>query len=178
MLNVVTRIVAVILIIVMTASLVLYVLGMRSMYVVSNSMSPTFSRGSLLIVSRDHDHPRVGDIIAFEPEWFTQGVVTHRVHAIRGSEIFTKGDNNPVVDPAPVTSDRVDGRVLIIVPFAGLLVNTPVLTAFIVIFNILVLMSLVIQHFDNSRNDSRNGSKISHTEGKLLMSRYSDKSYE
>ena len=76
--------------------------------VVSGSMQPTLSLGSLvLVVPRDADAVRVGDVITFSPPGDNTRTVTHRIVDVqgRGDElvVHTRGDANPVADPWTLT---------------------------------------------------------------------------
>jgi len=65
--------------------------------VISDSMKPDFQRGDLVMTQAIFKEPQVGDIITFK----AQGVlnsVTHRVITVRGDNVITKGDNNPLPD--------------------------------------------------------------------------------
>src|SRR5919199_501373 len=75
--------------------------------VVSGSMQPTLPLGSLVIVvPRDPDAVRVGDVITFSPPGENR-TVTHRVVDVQGSgtklRVHTRGDANPVADPWTLT---------------------------------------------------------------------------
>jgi signal peptidase I len=72
--------------------------------VVSGSMQPTLPLGSLVVVlPRDADAVRVGDVITFRPPGDDTRTVTHRVVDVEGSgddlRVHTRGDANPVADP-------------------------------------------------------------------------------
>lgn len=92
--------------------------------IMSNSMHPTFSRGSIVIVQKITNSMdiSIGDIIQYEAEG---RMITHRVIAIdtaddgSGNRIFTtKGDNSPSRD-RPVSADHVFGIIRSTVPYIG-----------------------------------------------------------
>lgn len=97
----------------------------KPVVIMSNSMVPIFSRGSIVVVQRLQDplDIKMGDIIQYEAE---NKIITHRVVAIEtaksdgsGGLVFTtKGDNNPSKDP-PVSEDAVVGIVRSTVPYVG-----------------------------------------------------------
>lgn len=109
-------------------ALVLFMTGAftyKPIVIMSNSMVPVFSRGSVVIVQpvRSPVDIHVGDIIQYEAE---NKMITHRVVKIDTSEddtgdlVFTtKGDNNPSKDP-PVKQSQVVGIIRSTVPYAGL----------------------------------------------------------
>src|SRR5919199_538737 len=72
--------------------------------VVSGSMQPALPLGSLVVVvPRDADAVRVGDVITFSPPGDDTHTVTHRVVDVQGSgdqlRVHTRGDANPAADP-------------------------------------------------------------------------------
>jgi signal peptidase I len=72
--------------------------------VVSGSMQPTLPLGSLvLVVPRDADAVKAGDVITFSPPGDNTRTVTHRIVDVQGSgdalRVHTRGDANPVADP-------------------------------------------------------------------------------
>lgn len=109
------------------AALIMFMTGVfayKPSAIMSNSMVPTFSRGSLVIVQnlRDPMDINVGDIIQYERH---DEMITHRVVAITqaddgsGNRVFiTKGDNNPSRDE-PVSQDHVTGIVQAQIPYIG-----------------------------------------------------------
>lgn len=95
--------------------------------VLSGSMRPTFSEGSL-ILSRANPQGtyRTGDIIVFKTP--SDVLVTHRVQEVvpEGSNQVryrTKGDANDAADPDLVAPEQVRGVVFFWVPFLGRVVS-------------------------------------------------------
>lgn len=111
----------------MMVTLVLFMTGVftyKPVVIMSNSMVPIFSRGSIVVVQRLNDPMdiQIGDIIQYEAE---NKIITHRVVAIdtaeddSGDRVFTtKGDNNPSKD-TPVNESHVVGIVRSTVPYVG-----------------------------------------------------------
>lgn len=94
--------------------------------VLSGSMEPAISTGSIL-VSRpvSPDEIRVGDIITFTGS-ARERLITHRVTAIGQSDgiVFTtKGDANNAQDPIPVPAENVVGKVIVHLPFIGFIMS-------------------------------------------------------
>lgn len=93
--------------------------GVRLYAVESDSMTPAFDRGALVL-----DLPvtsstvlAVGDVITFHP---TPGyTTTHRIAAIDQNGITTKGDANSSTDVGYIQSGMVVGRFAYAVPYAG-----------------------------------------------------------
>lgn len=95
---------------------------MQVMYVVSNSMLPTFQQGDLLVLSREPQGLAVGDIVGYRAGWADDHVVTHRVMDIVKEEFVAKGDNNPSTDP-PFPKEDLVGEVVGIIPKGGYFFN-------------------------------------------------------
>lgn len=106
---------------------VLFVAGIlpyKPIAIMSNSMSPTFGRGSVVIskkVGKKYDEIKEGDVIEFQT---TKGVVVHRVVSINkskdGKYIFiTKGDANKTNDKIAIEEDQVVGIGKLYIPYIG-----------------------------------------------------------
>lgn len=97
----------------------------QSYVVRSDSMEPAIEAGDLVIVnSVPAQDIEAGDVIAYDSG---DRVVTHRVVDVLdhgGSvEFRTKGDANEEPDPHPVAADAVVGRVMVMVPVIGYVVD-------------------------------------------------------
>lgn len=86
--------------------------------VLSGSMEPTFSRGTLLIVKRIKE-PKVGDIVVYQSG---KSLVVHRVVGIEGDMVITQGDANNAADE-PFPKSEIKGVVAGWIPGVGLAVN-------------------------------------------------------
>ena len=98
--------------------------GYHRYVLVGHSMEPHIHRGSLVF---DEVVPvndlRVGDVVTYVPPGLTKPL-SHRIisrRAIHGTLVFrTKGDNNPVADPARFTfNEPTQARVRFAIPYAG-----------------------------------------------------------
>ena len=95
----------------------------HQIYIVqSNSMSPTFKTGSLLIIKKvDAAAIRENDISTFRRNR-DNVATTHRVMRIlndEGLQFVTRGDANNVDDPLPVSAEDVSGIVVASLPYIG-----------------------------------------------------------
>lgn len=116
-----------VMLVIVMAVLVMFMTGFftyRPLAIVSNSMVPVFSRGSMVVTEKISNpmDVRVGDILQYEAAGRT---ITHRVVGVdtttdgSGQRIFTtKGDNSPSPDQ-PVASSQVVGIVRAQVPYIG-----------------------------------------------------------
>jgi len=77
-----------------------------------SSMSPTLRAADVLhVVPCAPESVALGDVVVYEPEEGGDAVV-HRVVAMDGQWITTRGDANADADPLPVARDRILGRVV------------------------------------------------------------------
>ena len=94
-------------------------LGFQEYNVISGSMEPSISVGSIVYVSQtSFDELKDGDVIAFE---VGASVVTHRIvlKDETSQQITTKGDANENPDFMPVPYGNVKGKVVAHVPIIG-----------------------------------------------------------
>lgn len=90
--------------------------------IASGSMSPTFTKGSVVIIKKvnDKDKIKIGDITAYRYEG---RVIIHRVNRIveiKGEKFYyTKGDANEDEDNYKVESDNIIGVVTVALPLIG-----------------------------------------------------------
>ena len=95
------------------------VAGLQAYNVISGSMEPTISVGSIVYVkAEDFSKLKEGDIIAFNAG---ASVVTHRIMEIDAQSmlITTKGDANESADFTPVAYTNVIGKVVADFPVIG-----------------------------------------------------------
>ena len=89
----------------------------------SSSMEPAMRAGALaMMLPIEAEDVKVGDIIAFEPPWDPDVIVSHRVIGVRYDEqiLFdTKGDATEDSDPYYVPARNVHGKVIFSIPYLG-----------------------------------------------------------
>ena len=95
------------------------VLGIGSAVVISGSMEDAISINDMIITVRQKAyHP--GDIVMYETEGHP---VTHRIVDKAGDAFITKGDANNTADSEPVPVDKIAGKVVWIIPGAGVVLS-------------------------------------------------------
>lgn len=102
--------------------------------VLTGSMEPTFSPGTLLLVKETNSIEK-GDIVVYQSG---QSLVVHRVRALDGDLIITQGDANNTPDE-PFFKDQVKGKVIAWLPHVGTiaeLLRTPAAVLLILILAI------------------------------------------
>lgn len=87
--------------------------------VLSGSMEPTFSKGSLLIVKETKD-VKQGDIIVYQSG---SELIVHRVIKVDQNQITTQGDANNIADPT-FDKTQIKGVVILWIPVLGSIANT------------------------------------------------------
>ncbi len=90
--------------------------------VLSGSMEPAIKMGSVVIIKQADDY-KTGDIITFGEMTKTKTPTTHRIvdTEVVSNEVYyiTKGDANNAEDSNKISESKVIGKVLFSVPYAG-----------------------------------------------------------
>ena len=102
----------------------MHVAGYRLFPTLGDSMEPASSAGSLLIARLTAPEDiRSSDFIVFPESSPTLPFTTHRVDVFltdgERAVAITKGDNNSVFDPEPLTLDGPVARVVLAIPLVG-----------------------------------------------------------
>lgn len=92
-----------------------FILGIRSFDVLTGSMEPEISTGSMVFTMDAADY-QTGDIITFKRGNIS---ITHRIFAVVNGQYQTKGDANKSPDPQLVKKADVIGRDFFIIPYLG-----------------------------------------------------------
>lgn len=124
-------------------------LGFGASVVLSGSMEPTLSVGDLLIV-RAQESYETGDVVIYQSG---RVPVVHRIVAMDGESVTTRGDANNVAD-APFHSELIKGKVINVIPLLGYLflaLKTPLATAVLVI-SALLLMEMSFRNERKAKN--------------------------
>ncbi len=102
----------------------IYFLDDYSAYIVkSNSMQPTVKSGDMVFTGRP-GRPLVGDIVPGSIITFQRDneMVTHRVEAIEGDTVYTRGDALEETDPWTVSRFfGVEGCYMFHIPYVGMI---------------------------------------------------------
>lgn len=104
-------------------------LGWSVFVVTSDSMSPTFGAGAVVVTSPlGPGEPAVDDIVTFaDPDGYTThrivGSSAESVGGVAEQSFTTKGDANEEADPVALNPRNVVGKAVFAVPHAGYLVD-------------------------------------------------------
>lgn len=84
------------------------------LFVKTPSMEDTIMAGDLIFIDTDFDSLSEGDIISFRKSDQQEMIITHRIVAVNGDLITTKGDNNFISDDweTNFSKDLVVGKYL------------------------------------------------------------------
>ena len=131
-----------------TAGKTLFVGGKTTMWVMTESMTPTISPKTYILVEKvTADQVEVGDIVVFvstDPRIEGQ-LNTHRVIAKAGDTFVTKGDHNPGDDGAySAQADKIVGRYVRTLPVMTFLGRLVLSTAGFIVVIILFVLTTVL----------------------------------
>lgn len=115
--------------------------------VLSGSMEPTFSKGTLLLV-KDTRQVKEGDIVVYQSG---KELIVHRIIAVDGEKIITQGDANNVADE-PFEKSQIKGKVICWIPVLGsvaAMLKTP-----IAVIVILLLAFLLVEGSFRKQKDA------------------------
>lgn len=124
------------------------IFGYKFYTVLTGSMSPTIGKGYLTIVKESEPNEiKVNDVITFGNS-SNNNVTTHRVKEIDskdGIKFITQGDANSTIDPSPVDSKYLVGKVIYYIPFLGatfefIRANIKIVVGFLLIITIMGLL--------------------------------------
>lgn len=124
--------------------------GYGAAVVLSGSMEPEFSEGDLIIVKESADY-QPNDIVVFADGG---SLVVHRIIAIDGETVTTKGDANNIPDK-PIDKSRIKGTMVCVIGGVGSVVRIlrRPLTIFIILTTALVLPGLSYRKKSNDKLD-------------------------
>ncbi|MBQ9978602.1 MAG: signal peptidase I [Clostridia bacterium] len=93
-------------------------LGFGLTVVLSGSMEPALSVGDMLVVAPQESY-EVEDVVVFQTG---RSAVVHRIISITKEGVITRGDANNT-DDEPIALESIKGKVIIVIPFVGYIVN-------------------------------------------------------
>ena len=103
--------------------------GGSALTVLTNSMAPKLPPGTLIIIKPTPIADiKVGDVLTYQITSGDPAVISHRVItrsvSLEGETTFiTKGDNNDLADPKPISEVRVKGTLWYAIPYLGFVNN-------------------------------------------------------
>jgi signal peptidase len=96
--------------------------GWRAVVITTGSMQPVLRPGDLVLYDPDGaDRAHAGQIAVFADPLDPARLITHRlITQVEGGAWRTKGDANPVPDPAPLPPGLIRGTGRLVIPYLGL----------------------------------------------------------
>ncbi|PIY94400.1 MAG: signal peptidase I [Candidatus Levybacteria bacterium CG_4_10_14_0_8_um_filter_35_23] len=134
--------------------------GIQSFAVLTGSMEPNISTGSVVYTKPESNYIK-GDVIAFIQKDRT---ITHRIiNTIDAKTFATKGDANNAADNDPVSSEKIIGKEVFTLPYLGYFIRylgTPLGFILFIVAPVLVFIALEIWNIKKEMEK--------HIEAKLL----------
>lgn len=141
-----------------------YMLGMKTMAVLTGSMEPAYPVGSLIYVKPvEPEQLEIGDVVTYRLTGNT--VVTHRVAAIDRDRqsITTKGDANEQPDGSPVPYTSIVGRARMCIPYLGFIsiyAKTPIgIMAVCGVLIVIILLTFLPEIFSSEEEEAAKAKK-------------------
>ena len=97
--------------------------------IATSSMEPSLKLGSAVIAIKINKMSglKTGDIIVYKTPQIPN-LITHRIiniYSFHNKNLFiTKGDNNTFEDPYPIIESEIIGKVILVIPYLGLITRT------------------------------------------------------
>lgn len=82
-----------------------------------------FDKGDVVVVQGQEGYD-VGDVIVYHVYGQPMPIV-HRIISINGTKYETKGDHNPIADPWEADVGKIEGKVVLVVPYVGFIKVLP-----------------------------------------------------
>lgn len=158
--NILSKGILVILALIAAVLLIPHILGHQTLAVLSGSMEPKISVGSIVVVKDAEPLDiEVGDVITYRLSGNT--LVTHRVveQDMERRQFITKGDANEAPDAAPVAYESVVGKVAMHFPLLGYLsiyMKTPLgITGICVLLMVMILLNFLPDIFSKEKGANK-----------------------
>lgn len=126
------------------------IFGSKPVVVLSGSMEPTFSKGTIIYYKPvPQEEIAAEDIVTYQ---LNETLVTHRVKRIENGEFITQGDANNTEDGRPVPYSSIQGKVSgLAIPILGF--GVQFINSNMWVFIILVAILLVEFLLSNIKSD-------------------------
>ena len=108
-------------------------------FVWTGSMEPTIGVNDLIVVEKTNDY-EVDDIVVYQSG---DTLIVHRIYSIDGEIVRTVGDNNDGSLDDPINIKAIQGEVIDIIPFWGLvlkLLRSPISIVIMISLSIILLV--------------------------------------
>lgn len=142
--NVVYNIVAITITLVFLLTLGVMVTGTDIYAVATPSMEDEIPEGSLIFVHKAEEYAE-GDVI--NATLSNGNTFTHRIIGFDSDRqlVYTKGDSNPTADPLPTPIGAINGKVVMSIPYLGMLSLNFSSTAVVFVLAAVLLVLIVVR---------------------------------
>ncbi len=142
--NVVYNIVAITITLVFLLTLGVMVTGTNIYAVATPSMEDEIPEGSLIFVRKAEEYAE-GDVI--NATLSNGNTFTHRIIGFDSDRqlVYTKGDSNPSADPLPTPIADINGKVVMSIPYLGMLSLNFSSTAVVFVLAAVLLVLIVVR---------------------------------
>ena len=112
--------------------------------VATPSMEDEIPEGSLIFVHKAEEYAE-GDVI--NATLSNGNTFTHRIIGFDSDRqlVYTKGDSNPTADPLPTPIDAINGKVVMSIPYLGMLSLNFSSTAVVFVLAAVLLVLIVVR---------------------------------
>ena len=150
--NIIYNFFAILIVLFFLFTAVVAVSGTEVYSVATGSMEPAIPNGSVVFV-RSRAEYQVGDVITA----FIQGeqTYTHRIIAIEGEQIYTKGDANDSADPTPTSQSRIVGKVVLHLPLLGFISQKVTVTGLVIALAAVLVVLIAIRFITAQKQKHR-----------------------
>lgn len=124
--------------------------------VLTGSMEPTIKTTDLIVVEKTDDY-QLHDIVVYQDK---NTLVVHRIVKIEGNTITTAGDANDGSTDAPIDVSAIQGEVVDIIPFLGLLLKIIKSPIGILLIIALAIMLLVLSYKKEDKEENKEIDKL------------------
>lgn len=110
----------------------------RIFKVVTGSMEPNIKIGDVVLIKKEKNY-KIGDIVTYKHE---NNYITHRIVAVKGNKIITKGDANNTNDEAINKKDVVGKMILklTVLSYINYLIGYPIVWVLLFIIGMVVIL--------------------------------------
>lgn len=146
------------------------VFGYKAFIITSESMQPKIDIGDVIVIkSVPEEEIKTEDIITFKKN--NEQITTHRIINIieedGKKQYITKGDNNKTGDTEQITYDKIEGKVTLVIPYLGHIIDfLEDKMVLLIVLLIILIITLIYLIFSDKKEKRRRKRKIENQENK------------
>lgn len=132
--------------------------GLKLLVVKSGSMEPAIKTGSMVVGKSASDY-NIGEVITFKNTGKPTETTTHRIYDKECQNdvctFTTKGDANDAPDFETVIADRIEGKVMLAVPYFGYITNFARTLPGLIILIIIPAVIIIYEEIRKIHNETK-----------------------